>query len=293
MWPSPVSPAMTPNEQFIRIPYSRVPSPLSASQKEQIAQEQEAQKETMKATAMAGTAVGVAATAGGIAVIAQIVNNIRVPNIQGQGQGQGQQQNQNQNEKQDEKRPRRRRLRRPRLDSESEEEDKKDDDDDDDDDAVTPELSPPRENVTITPADESRPSVIGLLKKGLTRDTQQQDSSMSILSHYFPAIPSIIDENHYFKYIHIEQDYSRNRAIQHDIHTRFIDSNMYISIISKSPIEMSDILGKPLRPSANILAIFNHVNNTLYGDCSREDELRMRIRPIGSTYTNVLDYTST
>ena len=239
----------------------------------------------MTATAMAGTAVGVAATAGGVAVIAQIMNNVRVPNNQNQ---------QNKNEKEDEQRSRRRRR---RLDSDSEEEDtKRYDDDDDDEDAkkkhaVAPELSPPRENVTITPVNSLRP---GLLKKGLTRDTQQ-DSSMNILSHYFPVISSIIDDNHYFKYILIEQDYGRNRAIQNDIHTRFIDSKMYISIISKSKVEVDDILdfiGNPLRPRANIIAMYNHETNTLYGECNPVDERRMKIRPIASTYDSVLEYTT-
>jgi len=281
--PSPFTYSPTPSEQFIRIPYSRVPSPLSESEKEQIAQEQEAQKETMKATAMAGTAVGVAATAGGVAVIAQIMNNVRVPNNQGQ---------QNQNDQQDEQR--RRRPRRPRLDSDSEEESDGDNDDDDDDDnkkkeAVASELSP-QENVTITPVNSLRP---GLLKKGLTRDTQQQDSSMSILSYYFPAISSIINDNHYFKYS--EQDYGRNRAIQNDIHTRYIDNNMYISIISKRPVEMSDIvkfIENPIRPCKNIVAMYNHETGAMYGECIPVDERRMKIRPFASMHDRVLEYTT-
>ena len=294
--PSPFTQTPTATEQFIKIPYSRQPSPLTPAQEAiQEAQEAEA-KQTMTASAMAGTAVGVAGAAGAVAIISSLFQ--KPPN--------GQQQKEDNQQKDDQTR-KRRRLRRPKLDDDDEEDEDDDDDDDDgdgksrvkdmpseEDDESMPDRSPSRENVTITHVDENRPSVFGLLRKELTRN-KHQDSSMNILSHYFPVISSIIDDNHYFKYTLIEQYYGRNRAIQDDIHTRFIDSNMYISIISKSPVEMSDILdfiGNPLRPRANIIAMYNHETNTIYGECNPIDERRIKIRPNLSTYDSVLEYTT-
>jgi hypothetical protein len=94
--------SITPTEQFIKIPYSRNPSPLTPEQKEAIQRQIEIEKENMKATAMAGVAIGVAGVASGVAVISQLLQ------LRGQsGGGQSQENRQNGESEHNRRRPRR------------------------------------------------------------------------------------------------------------------------------------------------------------------------------------------
>jgi hypothetical protein len=106
LWPSPRTISHTPSQQFIQIPYSRLPTPLTPEEEASIQNSDELTKEDLKATAMASVAIGVAGVAGGVAVISQLLN------LQGQGQSQGQNQEQEQEQQQrdDQSHRRRRRL---------------------------------------------------------------------------------------------------------------------------------------------------------------------------------------
>jgi len=263
MWPSPMSLAITPTEQFMRIPYSRIPSPLSQGQYEQV------QKENMTTIVMSGIVVG-------ISIIAIIVYMIRVLNMQCQrAQIQDTQQ---------------RRLRN--ADTECDDDKDNDNDNDDynnvnndekeDEYTVTPEISPLRENVTITPVDETKDIIA--FGSGLAK-IQRKDakSRANIVTYYIPAIQAIFNETYFNRYAEIEYDISRNLAIKNDIHTRFIENNMYMAILSKSSLDVNEIVEfiiNPIRSRANIVAIYNHENSTLYGDCGADDAIRLRTHPI-------------
>ena len=108
MWPSPMSPAITPTEQFMRIPYSRAPIPLTKEEEEfRIAKEADDEK-TKSANVMAGTAVSIAGIATIVALSAQLSKHMR----------QSQQDDQEQDDQQqDDDTQRRRRIRRPSTDS--------------------------------------------------------------------------------------------------------------------------------------------------------------------------------
>jgi hypothetical protein len=102
MWPSPFSPAITPSEQFIRIPYSRAPIPLTKEEEElRIAKEADDEK-TASANAMAGTAVSIAGVAAIVALSSQLANRMR--------------QSQQDDQQQDDDSQRRRRIRSPSTD---------------------------------------------------------------------------------------------------------------------------------------------------------------------------------
>ena len=103
MWPSPMSPALTPSEQFMRIPYSRAPIPITKEEEEfRIAKEADDEK-TASANSMAGTAVSIAGIAAIVALSAQLSKHMR--------QSQQDDQQQEQDDAQ-----RRRRIRRPSTD---------------------------------------------------------------------------------------------------------------------------------------------------------------------------------
>ena len=77
MWPSPFSPAITPSEQFIRIPYSRDPIPLTKEEEELRIAKKADDAKTASANAMAGTAVSIAGVAAIVALSAQLANRMR------------------------------------------------------------------------------------------------------------------------------------------------------------------------------------------------------------------------
>jgi hypothetical protein len=103
------------------------------------------------------------------------------------------------------------------------------------------------------------------------------------VTYYIPAIQAIFNETYYNRYAEIEYDISRNLAIKNDIHTRFIENNMYLAILSKSSLYVNEIvefITNPIRSRTNILAIYNHETSTLYGDCSEDDAILLRAHPI-------------
>jgi hypothetical protein len=275
--PSPFTQTPTATEQFIKIPYSRQPSPLSPEQEAiQEANEAEA-KQMMTASAMAGTAVGVAGAASAVAIVSSLFQ--KPPNLPTQQNGQ--QQNQD-NQQQDDQTRKRRRLRRPKLDDSDEEDETRVKDTQSEEDESMPERSPSRENVTITPTEDgNHRSLLGIVKQGLKQDRKRDNNSqMRTLTYYIPSIPVIFNNSHSSKYTHIE----------YDSYTPFIDSNRYWTILSKSPItmdEITDFIMNPIRAPKNILAIYNHENATLYGECSTEEKARMQMRPMFSTYKSM------